>query len=126
MSALKGINRRDFLKVFPKFLAYSVGEITQEYFKPAGTEAPADETGGIDESSVSRIAHLEIRECIAWNGGSCQLCYLVCPLRDRAISITDQRPFIQASSCDGCAKCLSACQTVNDRNAITMALVSGK
>ena len=68
----------------------------------------------------AKIAEIDTDCCMAWDGGSCQFCYLACPLRDRAITIEDQKPIINSSICDGCAKCLTACKTVNTNLAIKM------
>lgn len=89
------MNRRDFLKNLPRQLV----------------------KGLLAEKQVARV---DITRCLAWSGANCQLCYLSCPLREQAIQIHDQKPVIIASSCNGCALCQQACQTVNDLIAIEM------
>src|SRR3989338_1504094 len=69
-----------------------------------------------------RIARLDISRCLAWGGANCQLCYLACPLRDRAIEMCDQKPVVHSFACDGCAMCEAACRTVNNFPAIDMVL----
>lgn len=121
MDHLKEISRRDFLRGIPKYLADSVRSFTNEYFKPADAGAETGDVSVINDNSP-RIARLNRDDCLAWEGSGCQFCYLACPLRDRAVTIEDQRPRIHASLCDGCAKCVAACQTVNDSPAIKMVL----
>lgn len=77
-----------------------------------------------DSGSRRRLAVMDIARCLAWGEGSCQACYLRCPLRDEAILLEGGRPVIVASSCDGCGICEQACRTVNDLGAIRMAEIS--
>ena len=116
------IDRREFFKSIPKFLAMSIQSFTYRY----GTQ---EEYRGCrfkednQEDGKAKVAQLINENCIAWEGGSCQICYLSCPLRDRAIRMVDQKPVIDSSICDGCTKCVIACQTVNTTLAINMIAV---
>jgi Pyruvate/2-oxoacid:ferredoxin oxidoreductase delta subunit len=119
MDNLKEVSRRDFFRFLPRYLAYTLQSFTAERVKPP-VAADEVESFGAPDNSISGIARLDEEHCVAWAGGSCQLCYLSCPLRDQAIIIDDQKPLINASFCDGCARCVTACQTVNNRPAIKM------
>lgn len=105
MDNLEEVSRRDFLKCIPKYLAYRVHSFTR-----------------VLENNGPKVARLDTQYCLAWEGGDCQFCYLACPLRDRAITIEDRKPSIHVSLCDGCARCVTACTTVNDSPAIKMVL----
>ena len=70
-------------------------------------------TGTIRE--VDRInlklgsAIINMDRCIGWLGGSCLVCYEVCPVQD-AISLTDEaRPIFNENVCVGCGRCVYAC-----------------
>jgi ferredoxin-type protein NapG len=101
------MNRRDFLKSLPRQLVEGLRAVTLENTL---TESA--------RSAEQQVAHVDITRCLAWSGANCQLCYLACPRRETAIQMQDQKPVIIASSCDGCALCQQACQTVNDLIAI--------
>jgi ferredoxin-type protein NapG len=52
---------------------------------------------------------IDTDRCIAWRGGSCLVCYEVCPVPD-AISLTDEtRPVFHPELCVGCGRCVYAC-----------------
>ena len=114
----KALSRREFLKSFPQQLFKGMRSITRSCLPIAILEE-----AGLSKEKTSlgpKKALLDITQCLAWEGLSCQLCYLACPLRDKAISIEDLKPIIHASFCDGCTLCLAACRTVNDMVAIRM------
>ncbi len=102
------MNRRDFLRNLPRQLVEGLRVVTLENTL----------TESAIKSAEKQVARVDITRCLAWSGANCQLCYLACPLREQAIQIHDQKPVIIASSCDGCALCQQACQTVNDLIAI--------
>ncbi|MDP2644012.1 MAG: hypothetical protein Q8P24_03675 [Desulfobacterales bacterium] len=108
------INRREFLRELPRHLLQKFVAVAREgifAFSPRTEEkVPAQDL----------VAQVEISRCHAWSGLICQQCYLACPKRDQSIEMRDQKPVIMASVCDGCAMCVSACQTVNDLTAIRM------
>ena len=114
----EAISRRDFLKSFPQQLFKGMRSITRPHLPIAISQ---EEGASKEKTSLGpKKAFLNITQCLAWEGLSCQLCYLACPLRDKAISIEDLKPIIHASFCDGCTLCVAACRTVNDMVAIRM------
>lgn len=119
MKNIGEINRRDFIKSIPKYFAYGIHSLTEEFCQPLDLMAEGDEAGMMSGHG-SRIAEIDRGCCLAWEGGNCQFCYLVCPLRDKAITVEDQRVTIHPLACDGCGKCMTACRTVNTTPAIRM------
>lgn len=114
------VSRQEFLKFIPHYVLQNTRSLIQGCFNPppdAGAEAL--EHIFVD-NKVAKVARLDEERCLAWEGGSCQFCYLACPLRDGAIILNDQKPVVNILFCDGCAKCVTACRTVNDRPAIKM------
>lgn len=110
------LNRRDFLRKLPLQLLQKFGAVAKE-----GIFAFSSNT----EETIfpqNLIARVEVSRCHAWSGLICQQCYLACPKRDEAIEMRDQKPVIVVSVCDGCAMCVSACETVNDLPAIRMVI----
>lgn len=116
------MDRREFFKSIPKFLAISIQSFTVRYGKQEEFRG-CHIKENIPEDGKAKVAQLISENCIAWEGGSCQICYLSCPYRDRAIRMVDQKPVIDSSVCDGCTKCVTACQTVNTTLAINMIAV---
>ncbi|OGX31051.1 MAG: hypothetical protein A2787_01255 [Omnitrophica WOR_2 bacterium RIFCSPHIGHO2_01_FULL_48_9] len=116
----KKISRQEFLKFIPKYLTQDVGSLISGHFNfsAAVTAETLEDRSANDKTA--KVVHLDEERCLAWGGGSCQFCYLACPLRDKAIALDDQKPIINILFCDGCAKCVTACQTVNDRPALKM------
>ncbi len=97
-------NRKEFLRNFPKKVAEELGALRSE-------------TGERGNS----VACIDIAACLAWSDTACQICYLSCPKRDEAIQIWHEKPVIVASACDGCGKCVPACEAVN--SSVAMKLV---
>ena len=77
-------------------------------------------SGGRARALPRRVAMLDVSRCLAWGGGSCQVCALRCPLRDRAMVLEDGKPPVVASLCDGCGVCVEACGAVNDLGAMQL------
>lgn len=96
-------DRRAFLKSFPRYFARRALEAWKGF-----------------QGTAARVAQVDVTTCVAWTGLSCQLCYLACPRRGRAIFMEDQKPVVVAQECDGCALCEAACKTVNLPPAIRM------
>ena len=71
-------------------------------------------------NSERKFAYLDASICLAWSGTRCQSCYLACPKRDEAICFIDEKPAVIASSCDGCGKCVPACEAVNSPAAMKL------
>lgn len=100
------LTRRTFLKSAPRHLLDGV--------RGFYTEVTA-------RGSKQRVAILDVSRCLAWGEGECQLCYLRCPLRDKAMLFDAGKPTIVASACDGCGICADVCRTANDLQAIQLA-----
>lgn len=64
------------------------------------------------------VAVIKERDCIAWGGGSCQFCFIRCPLSGTAIILDDFRPSVIKDQCTGCGVCEYTCATISDRTAI--------
>ena len=60
----------------------------------------AGEAPILSDHKAAKVAWLDEERCLAWEGGSCQFCYLACPLRDKAINLDDQKPFVNILFCD--------------------------
>ncbi len=124
MENTKEISRQEFLKIIPKYVIQNVRLLLEgrlDFLAEGKAETLEEDPADI---TAEKVAWLDKERCLAWEGGSCQFCYLACPLRDQAIILDDQRPTVSISFCDGCAKCVTACQTVNDRPALKMVVSS--
>ncbi len=90
----------------------------------------------INEAKMG-LAVIDIENCLSWIGLRCELCYRVCPLLDKAITIevnprkTSKHamfvPLVHSDACTGCGLCEEACPT--DEAAIRIIdpkLVQGK
>jgi len=108
--------RREFFKEVGKFFSTRFGTLEDESFvvrRGESHEACADQARPL-------VARINVTNCLAWTGASCQLCYLACPLREEAIVMRDLKPVIDSFFCDGCAMCVEACRTVNDLCAVDL------
>ncbi|MGR5285943.1 ferredoxin-type protein NapG [Vibrio maritimus] len=76
----------------------------------------------IDDSRMGLAVLIDHEECLNWQGLRCDVCYRVCPLIDKAITlepIRNQRtgyhamfiPTVHSDACTGCGKCEQACVT---------------
>lgn len=101
------ISRADFLKKFPVIFLRKLNPFWEG--QTASTPSPG-----------ASIAQVDISRCLAWGHMECQLCYLACPHRDRAIEMREHKPVIIAAGCDGCAMCVDACKTINNTPALEM------
>ena len=115
------VSRQEFLKFIPKYVIQNMRSLIQGRFSSHEGETETLEDG-FSNNKAAKVAQLKTEWCLAWEGGSCQFCYLACPLRDKAVILDDQKPVVNILFCDGCAKCVTACQTVNDRPAIKMVI----
>ena len=125
MENTREVSRKEFLKRIPHYVAQNMHSLIQGRFGlwyEGDAEVPEDD---FSNSKAAKVAQLKTECCLAWGGGSCQSCYLACPLRDQAITLDDQRPTVNISFCDGCGQCVTACQTVNDRPALKMTARKG-
>ena len=103
------MDRRAFLAAAPKQLFRGVQALMTPVVAPAALASV---------EATQRVAILDVSRCLAWGEGHCQLCYLRCPLRDRALVLEGGKPVIVTSACDGCGVCVDVCRTVNDLGAI--------
>ena len=108
------INRRTFLTSAPRHLLEGLRVLMTDL---RGLSSSV--SGGWERTLPRRVAMLDVSRCLAWGGGSCQVCYLQCPLRDRAMVLEEGKPTVVASACDGCGICVEACCAVNDLGAMT-------
>lgn len=91
----------------------------------------------IDDARMGLAVLSDQEACIAFHGLRCEVCFNVCPVRGKAITLDrqhDQRsgkharfiPIVHSESCTGCGKCEEAC--ILDKAAIKVfptALVQG-
>ena len=74
----------------------------------------------IDDSRMGLAVVVDQENCIAFLGLRCEVCYRVCPIIDRAISLElrhNERsgrhalfiPVVHSGACTGCGKCEQAC-----------------
>ena len=59
--------------------------------------------------------------CAGWMFADCRLCEAACPLPGavRFVAVS-QGPFIDASVCDGCGRCILACEREGSEGAIRL------
>ncbi|AKO30267.1 ferredoxin-type protein NapG [[Haemophilus] ducreyi] len=85
---------------------------------PSGalTEALQD----INDARMGLAVLLDHETCLNWQGLRCDVCYRVCPLIDKAITLEEIRnertrihakfiPTVHSNACTGCGKCEQAC-----------------
>jgi ferredoxin-type protein NapG len=77
----------------------------------------------LDEVMDARmgLAFIDTEHCLSWQGLRCEICYRVCPLREKAIRVETRRrgasrhamllPMVQSAACTGCGICENACPT---------------
>jgi ferredoxin-type protein NapG len=73
------------------------------------------------EKSRMGIAVIDQENCLSWLGLRCEVCYRVCPLSGKAITLNiierdlskhaKFEPMIHSDACTGCGKCEYACPT---------------
>jgi ferredoxin-type protein NapG len=66
-------------------------------------------------------AVIDQENCLSWKGLRCEICYRVCPVKGRAITLEERRraislhamflPIVHSSDCTGCGLCEQACPT---------------
>jgi ferredoxin-type protein NapG len=113
------------------------------YMCPTVPCAKACPTGALDrqiksiDSARMGLAVIDPETCLSWQGLRCEVCYRVCPVRDRAISIQPHPrqiskhavfvPVVHAEACTGCGLCTHACPTeVSSINVVNPLAVRGK
>ncbi|HEA25646.1 MAG TPA: ferredoxin-type protein NapG [Ectothiorhodospiraceae bacterium] len=86
------------------------------------TGALDHELTNIDDSRMGLAVVADQETCIAFLGLRCEVCYNVCPVRGKAITIERKHnirsgkhalfiPVVHSDSCTGCGKCEEACIT---------------
>ena len=74
----------------------------------------------IDEARMGLAVVVDQESCIAFRGLRCEVCFNVCPVRNKAITLEMQHnersgkhalfiPVVHSSDCTGCGKCEQAC-----------------
>ncbi len=74
----------------------------------------------IDDARMGLAVVIDKEGCIAFQGLRCEVCYNVCPVRDKAITLDTrhnrrtgmhayQVPVVHSDACTGCGKCEEAC-----------------
>jgi ferredoxin-type protein NapG len=85
---------------------------------PTGALDPA--LTDIDESRMGLAVLVDQEACIAFRGLRCEVCFNVCPIRNKAITLDYQHnrrsgkhalfiPVVHSDACTGCGKCEKAC-----------------
>lgn len=67
------------------------------------------------------LAVIDSESCLSWNGMRCEICYLACPVKGKAISIERRPgpegayalmvPIVHSAHCTGCGVCEKKCPT---------------
>jgi ferredoxin-type protein NapG len=85
---------------------------------PTGALDPA--LADIDDARMGLAVLIDQENCIAFRGLRCEVCYNICPVRGKAITL-DRRhnkrtgkhaliiPVVHSEACTGCGKCEAAC-----------------
>ncbi|MDO4431099.1 MAG: ferredoxin-type protein NapG [Lonepinella koalarum] len=90
---------------------------------PCMNACPSGALSGLDDINDSRMGLavlLDHETCLNWQGLRCDVCYRVCPLIDKAITLerihNDRTeihakliPTVHSDACTGCGKCEQAC-----------------
>ena len=74
----------------------------------------------IDDARMGLAAVIDQENCLAYRGLRCEVCFNVCPLRSKAITLDLRHnprsgkhamfvPVVHSGSCTGCGKCERAC-----------------
>jgi ferredoxin-type protein NapG len=85
---------------------------------PTGALDPA--LTDIDKSRMGLAVVVDQEACIAFRGLRCEVCFNVCPIRNKAITLDYQHnrrsgkhalfiPVVHSDACTGCGKCEKAC-----------------
>lgn len=105
--------------------------------KACPTSALDHQLTDIDKSRMGLAVVVDQEACIAFQGLRCEVCFNVCPIRNKAITLDYQHndrsgkhalfiPVVHSNACTGCGKCEKAC--ILDEAAIKvfpMALAKG-
>lgn len=92
----------------------------------------------IDQAKMGIAVIVDRSTCLNINGLRCDICYNVCPVRDKAITLEKRQnpridyhailePVVHADACTGCGKCEHACVTEQASiKVLPVALAKGK
>lgn len=85
---------------------------------PTGALTP--ELSDVMQSRMG-LAYIDTEHCLSWQGLRCEICYRVCPLREKAITVETRPrkkskhamllPVVLSEGCTGCGICENACPT---------------
>ena len=94
---------------------------------------------GMKDINASRmgLAVIDAENCLSWQGLRCEVCYRVCPVKGKAITVDPHPrklskhavfvPVIHSGACTGCGLCEKACPTqVAAIRIVQPSLVQGK
>ncbi|HBO39218.1 MAG TPA: ferredoxin-type protein NapG [Pasteurellaceae bacterium] len=84
------------------------------------TGALSEDLKDIDDARMGLAVLLDHETCLNWQGLRCDVCYRVCPLIDKAITLEHVHndrteihakliPTVHSDACTGCGKCEQAC-----------------
>lgn len=101
-----------------KIPCYLCADIPCKNACPTGALSP--ELEDVMQSRMG-LAFIDTEHCLSWQGLRCEICYRVCPLREKAITVEARRrglskhamllPVIHSGDCTGCGICEGACPT---------------
>lgn len=88
--------------------------------KACPTGALDNQAEDINQARMGLAVLLDHETCLNWQGLRCDVCYRVCPLIDKAITLEVQHyprsdkhamfiPTVHSDACTGCGKCEEAC-----------------
>uniref|UniRef100_UPI00403E08F4 ferredoxin-type protein NapG n=1 Tax=Pasteurella multocida TaxID=747 RepID=UPI00403E08F4 len=88
--------------------------------KACPTGALDNQATEIDDARMGLAVLLDHETCLNWQGLRCDVCYRVCPLINKAITLVMHRnertgkhavfiPTVHSEACTGCGKCEEAC-----------------
>ena len=88
--------------------------------KACPTGALDPELTNIDDARMGLAVVIDQEACIAFQGLRCEVCFNVCPVRGKAITLDMQHnqrsgkhatfiPIVHSTDCTGCGKCEEAC-----------------
>lgn len=88
--------------------------------KACPTGALNNQVADINQAKMGLAVLLAHETCLNWQGLRCDVCYRICPLIDKAITLEMQRnersgkhakfiPTVHSDACTGCGKCEEAC-----------------
>ncbi len=77
-----------------------------------------------DVQGALQVAVIDPEMCTAWDGSDCRVCEAACP-RPGAIRWVGAGPAVAAAECDGCGRCIPACDNAGSAGAIRLVAAAG-